>query len=79
MADYDKNAKPFSKRGFRQGDNDNPPQMADQSYEKDKAPFGKKVNLTNSVTNSSSAKIQKISKLSGRASVKPGSAHKKLV
>ena len=90
ITDYDKNAKPlvkvlkekpFSKRGFRQGDDNNSPISTDESYEKGKSAFGQKVNLTNekSVTDSTSAKLQKASKLSGRAKSKPGSAHKKLV
>jgi len=73
--------KPFSKRGFQQGDDNNAPIKADQSYAMDKAPFGQSVNLTNEkgVTDSSSAKLQKVSRLPGRVSTKAGSDHKKLV
>ena len=77
-ANYDKNAKPlvrtfnekpFSKRGYRQGDDNNAPIVAPMA---EKAPFGQSVNLTNekSVTGNSSAKLQKASRLPGRVSLK---------
>lgn len=77
MTDYDKNLKPlvkpqpslapFGKGAYQQGDSNKAPVVRPQSS---KSPFNL---LKNKVTSSSSASLQKASKLSGRASLEGAS------
>lgn len=76
MQDYDKNNKPVVKvpatvSAFKQKDENKAPVSRPAAS---KSAFGNSVMPTNSVTGSSSAKLQKASRLSGRASLENGSA-----